>query len=309
MVAGAVLPGALLLAWVARAGAAEEMWRAYVIAGLAHTGARTWLDHLRYIRDLAFLQPSSPWFCGAALLGISALWLRRRSDGAAVTGRSVGLVAVLLVAGAYATLRPITQWAHYALFCLGALVLASAVATRCLLAAKDRLRRGAGIAVILLGIGPLPIAYFVHNDYLRDYLRTWHYESSHIFDGQAFLAQAVRYYAPQTKSLAVWGWKPSLYVNLGIAPAVRNAGFVYLHDGNPAQEFLREAFMRDLRQSAPDTIVDVEDYIWRGRRRSAPETFPALAAFLAEHYRAAGQGRVEYTADYSLIINVYVRPR
>ncbi len=308
LLAGAIGPSVLLLGWVIRAGAGEEMWRAYVIAGLAHTAPRTWLEHLRYIRDLAFLQPASPWFCGTALLAVSALWLHRKADGA-VAGRTLGLVAVLLLAGAYATLRPITQWAHYALFCLGALVLGSSVAARSLLAARQRLRRRAGAAVLVIGLVPLPVAYFVRDNDLRDYLRTWHYESSHSFDGQAFLAHAVRYYAPQTKSLAVWGWKPSLYVDLGVAPAVRNAGFVYLHDGNPAQEFLREGFMRDLQQSAPDTIVDVEDYIWRGQRRTGPETFPALARLLAEHYRPAGQGRAEYTADYSLIINVYVRER
>ncbi len=109
--------------------------------------------------------------------------------------------------------------------------------------------------------------------------------------------------------MAVWGWKPSLYVDLGVVPSVRNAGYVYLRDGNPAQQFLRTAYMSDLEQSRPDAIVDVEDYIWRGARHTPPEIFPELAAYLAGHYRYMGQGKVARSDDYSMVINVYVRNR
>jgi hypothetical protein len=209
----------------------------------------------------------------------------------------------------YATLRPITQWAHYALFCIPGLVLGVALAAQSLLRGASDPRRRAGWAMLALGLAPLPVGYFFHNNYFQDYDRAWHYETSHAFDTQDFLAKAVHHFAPEARSLAVWGWKPSLYVDLGLAPSVRNAGYVYLRDGNPAQEFLREAFMRDLEQSAPDAIVDVEDYIWRGERHTPPEIFPALAAYLAEHYHPWGQGKVARNDDYSMVINVYLRNR
>jgi hypothetical protein len=309
LTAGALLPGVLLGGWVIGAGAGDELWRSYVVAGLAHTAPRTGIEHLRYLRDLVFLQPSSPWFCDVALLAAASACVRA-APGLAPTGRRPLLLAlVLLGAGLAATLRPITQWAHYAIFCLPGLVLGAALAARRLVGAATGVRRRIGWAALSLGILPLPVAYFFHQGYFRDFDQAWHYERSRDFDVQVFLAKAVRYYAPQARSLAVWGWKPSLYVDLGLAPAVRNAGYVYLRDGNPAQEFLRAAFLRDLRQSAPDAIVDVEDYIWKGRRQTPPEIFPELAAELARRYHLRGQGKVDRSDDYSLVINVYLRNR
>ena len=306
--AGAILPALLFLGWIASAGAAQEFWRSYIVAGLAHTAARSPLDHLRYLRDLLFLQPSSPWFLSAGLLAAGAFCLR--SAGAAKGNRRAALLAGLVLAGGmYATLRPITQWAHYALFCLPGLVLCAAVAARSLLRSEGDPRKQVGWAILAFSVLPLPVGYFVHQDYFRDYDQAWHYETSHAFDTEDFLAKAVHHYAPDAQSLAVWGWKPSLYVDLGLPPAVRNAGYVYLRDGNPAQEFLRAAFMRDLEASAPDVIVDVEDYIWHGERHTPPEIFPALAAYLAEHYHPRGQGKVARSDDYSMVINVYLRNR
>jgi len=331
LAAGAILPGVLLLTWVVRAGAGEEFWRSYIVAGLVHTAPRSALEHLRYLRDLVFLQPGSPWFCDVALLAIGALCLRRPSTDQWSSRRPLLFALVLLGGGMYATLRPITQWAHYAIFCLPGLVLCVAVAARSLLQNPSdlrpipfsfdvkgrvfggeillRLNRRASWAVLAIGLLPLPVLYFFHNNYFKDYDQAWHYRSSHVFDSQDFLAKAVHHYASQAKSLAVWGWKPSLYVDLGLPPSVRNAGYVYLRDGNPAQEFLRAAFMRDLEHSAPDEMVDVEDYIWRGQRHTPPEIFPALAAYLANHYRLAGQGKVARSDDYSMLINIYVRTR
>ena len=307
LIAGAIVPSLLLLAWVVSAGAGPEFWHSYIIAGLVHTAPRSWLEHLQYLRDLVFLQPSSPWFCDVALLAAGALCLRRPSNDPPPGRRPLLLALIVLGGGMYVTLRPITQWAHYAIFCLPGLVLAAALAAHRLLRAPSDPRRPFAWAVLAIGLAPVPVAYFFHNNYLRDYDRAWHYETSHAFDSQDFLAKAVRYYAPQAKSLAVWGWKPSLYVDLGLPPAVRNAGYVYLRDGNPAQEFLRAAFMRDLEQSAPDAMVDVEDYIWRGQRHTPPEIFPALADYLARRYHPQGQAGWTRSNDYSMVINVYLR--
>jgi hypothetical protein len=127
------------------------------------------------------------------------------------------------------------------------------------------------------------------------------------FAGEIFLAQAVRHFVPQPASLEVWGWKPSLYVDLGVAPATRNAVCAFLTDGNPSQEFLRAAFLGDLEKSRPEVIVDVEDYVYRGQRQTAPETFPAFAAYLDAHYSLAGRTEARRTADYSMALAIYVR--
>jgi hypothetical protein len=169
----------------------------------------------------------------------------------------------------------------------------------------DRPRR-LGWLILAVGILPLPIANFVHYHYYRAAQAMA--SSRQAFAGEIVLAQAVRHFVPQPASLAVWGWKPSLYVDLGVAPATRNAVCAFLIDDNPSRDFLRAAYMRDLEKSRPEVIVDVEDYVYRGQRRSAPDTFPALAAYLDQNYILAGHTEARRTADYGMAIAIYIRP-
>jgi hypothetical protein len=317
LAAGAIAPSAAFLAWIAAAGSGQEFWRAYVLGGLYHAPAKSWQLLLSNVGDLLSVQPSAPWFWDAALLSIGACFLRRRAQHRAPIARPLVLALVLLAAGLYVTLRPITQWGHYALFCLSPLMLVAALCARCALGGEApeavggaaRPRRAAWI-VLAAGLLPLPVFAFVRGGYLRDISQKWNYGQSHVFDDENFIARAVTYYVPKPESLAVWGWKPSLYVDLGLPPAVRSAGYAYLKDGNPSQDLLRAAFIQDLEQSRPQVFVDVEDYVLKDRRRTPPEIFPELAAYLYENYRLVGGGKgVKSNPDYSLVINVYRRVR
>jgi len=54
-------------------------------------------------------------------------------------------------------------------------------------------------------------------------------------------------------------------------------------------------------------VFDMEDYVLHGQRKTAPETFPALAGYLRQHYLLLGHGEVPRNSDYSLVINIYRR--
>jgi hypothetical protein len=301
LLAGALLPAVLFLSWLVAAGAADEFWRVYIISGLYHGRARPWAVHLQNLEDLLCWRANSPWLWDSALLAVGALWLRRRSPAKPVPSSIRWLALLWLAAGIYVALRPITQWTHYAIFFLPPLMACAAILAPVLLGGRPRL----GWTILALGVLPLPVANFL----------TYHYyvaaqamaSSRSAFAGEILLAQAVRHFVPEPKSLAVWGWKPSLYVDLGLPPATRNAVCAFLIDDNPNRDFLRAAYMRDLEKSQPEVIVDVEDYVYRGRRQSASESFPALAAYLSQNYVLAGSTAAPRTADYSLVIAIYTR--
>ena len=161
--------------------------------------------------------------------------------------------------------------------------------------------------MLAVALVPLSAAYFWHADGFRILRETLHGEQSRAFQKQIMVDDTVRHFAPAIQSLAVWGWAPYLYVDLGIPPGTRDAGYASLNDGNPSQEFMRAAFMRDLAASAPQVIVDTEDYIIRGARQTAPSSFPALAAFLRANYQLVGRGTAMRGPDYSLLVDVYLR--
>jgi hypothetical protein len=315
LIAGAILPGAFLLAWLAGAGALEEFWRVYIVGGIYHGRSRPWGAHWTNLKDLLFWRPDSPWIWDVALVCAGALWVRGWAGWQSAPRRILLLALLWFLAGVFVALRPITQWTHYAIFILSPGVFLAAISARVLLgsdppagggeAGRPDPGRRRGWLVLTLGILPLPALNFAHYHYYRAARAMA--SSRTAFAGQIVLVQAVRHFVPQPRSLAVWGWKPSLYVDLGLPPATRNAVCAFLTDGNPNQEFLRAAFMGDLEKSRPELIVDVEDYVYRGRRQTAPETFPALADYLEQNYDLAGRSAVPRNLDYSLAIAIYIR--
>lgn len=310
LLGGALGPTALILTWVVRAGAGDQFWHSYLVANWARAAGRPWATHGTNLVRLLFLQEGSGWFLGTALLAAGAQWLRGRAGWRALPGRA-GLLAFLLLAAAlFAALRPLTQYPHYEQLCLVPLLLAVACGARVIdVDGPAAPGRGRLTGWIVIGAALLPVSagYFLANDGFRVLGETWRYERSPAFELQAFVDNSVRQLVPRPESLAVWGWAPYLYVDLGIPPGTRDAGYTSLHDGNPSQEFMRAAFLRDLAASAPQVIVDTEDYIVGDVRRTAPAIFPAFAAYLGRNYTLIGRGTATRAHGTTVLVDVYLR--
>jgi hypothetical protein len=310
LLAGAVLPSGLILAWVARAGAWDQFWHSYILANLARAAGRPWGQQGANLLHLLVFQPGSAWFLDAAVLLVGASALRGGAGWRGTPRKPLLLAGLLLAAAIFAVLRPVITYSHYEQLCLVPLLLLVASGARVLLGAgpiaSDPRRRPAGI-IFALALLPLSIGYFWHYDEGRVLRETWRYEASPAFQPEAFVDRAVRQFAPGADSLAVWGWTPYLYVDLGLAPGTRDAGYASMTDGNPSQEFIRAGFLDDLKKSPPQLVVDTEDYIAGGVRKTAPAVFPAFAAFLASHYRLIGRGTITRGPDLSLLVDVYLR--
>jgi hypothetical protein len=312
LVAGALLPSAIILAWVARAGAWDQFSHSYVLANLSRAEGKSWVTYCANLLHILFHQLGSPWFQDTALLAIVAICLRGRAAWRALPRRGAGLAALLVAAALFAILSTVTQYPHYQQLCLVPLMLAVACAARVLVGddtAPEGLRRRSGWVILALGLLPLPAIYFWQFDGGHIVHETWHSRQSRAFEKQATVDSIVRQFAAHAHSMAIWGWAPYLYVDLGLPPATRDAGYASLTDGNPSQEFMRASFLRDLAAAAPDVVVDTEDYIVNGRRRTAPSIFPALAAYLEENYQLVGRGTAAQGRDFSLLVDVYLRRR
>ena len=310
LLVGAVLPSGALLAWIMRAGAWDQFWNSYIVANLYRAAGKPWGAQLANVAHRLFTEEGSAWFLSTAVLVVAALALRGREGWQRLGLRLGGLAALLVLAAVFAVLRPTTQYPHYVQLCLVPLLLLVACAANVLIgegAATRDPRRRTAVWVLALGLLPLPVAYFVRNDGARILSETWAYQRSRAFETQTFVESTVAHFVAHPQSLAVWGWAPYLYVDLGIAPGTRDAGYTSLHDGNPSQEFMRAAFLRDLAASAPQVIVDTEDYIVDQVRTTAPVTFPGLAALLRAQYVLIGRGTATQGPRFSILVDVYLR--
>jgi len=310
LVVGSVAPTALILRWVASAGAWDQFWHSYILANLSRAAGEPWPTQGAKLVHLLFAQEGSSWFLDAFVLVAGAFWLRAQDGARALPGRPMGLAVLLLAAALFAVLRPITQYSHYEQLCLVPLMLVAGCCARVILAdgtPAPGQRKRTGWIVLAVGLLPLSLAYFWRFDEIRALRQAMLYENSAAFQIETFVDSAVRQFAPHPESLAVWGWAPYLYVDLGIPPGTRDAGYTSLHDGNPSQDFMRASFFRDLVASAPQVIVDTEDYIAGGVRQTAPAIFPAFADFLKKNYGLVGRGTATRGRDYSVLVDVYVR--
>jgi hypothetical protein len=88
--------------------------------------------------------------------------------------------------------------------------------------------------------------------------------------------------------IVVWGWHSETYLSAGRVPATRDTvlgGFV--NQGNPAHDFYRDRFLRDLRRSPADLIVDALDVsccYFNNRKTNGFEAEPLVRSYIYSHY-------------------------
>jgi hypothetical protein len=306
LLGAALLPSALILLWVREAGAWDQFWHSYILANAARAGGKPLSAHLGDLAALTLHREGSAWFLGAAVLLVGALWRGGAAAMRGMPGKVLWLSLLWLLVAIGAVLAPVTQYPHYQQLCLvplGLLVAACAA----LLVGDGTSADRRGWTFLVLGIVPLPVVSFIQHDGASMVAQTFRYDQGPAFQVQSFVVDAVQQFAPGATSLAVWGWAPYLYVDLQIPPGTRDAGYASLTDGNPSQEFMRAAFLRDLAAAEPQVIVDTEDDIVDGRRRTAPATFPALAELLRRDYKLMGRGTATHGPRRTLLVDIYLR--
>ena len=117
-------------------------------------------------------------------------------------------------------------------------------------------------------------------------------ESSYDFNSKAIVSKrsgavAISRYAKPGDRMVVWGWRPEYYVQTKTIMSVRDPSIERLLLQTPYREYFRERFMSDLRTHPPLVFVDgvaPRAFAYRDRAKDGIESFPALEAFVREHY-------------------------
>ncbi len=97
---------------------------------------------------------------------------------------------------------------------------------------------------------------------------------------------AARYLYPG-ESVALWGWRPDVYVELQAPQGVRDAHTQREIEDTPFRPYYRQRYLADLTQNQSVAFIDVvscKAFVFLDRQRFGFETFPELRAYVAAHY-------------------------
>ncbi len=91
------------------------------------------------------------------------------------------------------------------------------------------------------------------------------------------------------KSLLVWAWMPQWYVWTNIPPATRTPAMPHCYPYESIDDFHRNSFILDFKQSNPDVIIDGvcgDSFFYDRNTRyiSAPKNFPEFGSILYTNY-------------------------
>lgn len=95
------------------------------------------------------------------------------------------------------------------------------------------------------------------------------------------------WHLPDTR-LALWGWNSSVYVESGLPQATRDTVSMWCIEDTPQRDYYRVAYLADIMQHQPGLFVDAvgrNATAYNQRSTQGHETFPALAAYVRQHYR------------------------
>jgi hypothetical protein len=251
IVFSAALPSILMVYAVAMGGAWEDCRRAYFVTNLSYAGEAVLVPFLKRAFDCVVLSSSmAPWCLGLLAAAFVVPWRKavfhRFTDWRGPGALSLGIVAGSVVAWA----RTRTEWAHYDFFLLPGLILATASVMSPGSSPEPAPKRVRAAALAVAAAYALILARPAI-DYGRLLLERRHEPQE--ADG---LLQAIRSLSPGYRTMAIWGWRPSVYVRGRLTPPTRQANCGFLFIDNPSRDFLRARYASDLEKSLPDLVLD-----------------------------------------------------
>lgn len=278
------------IAWIAGAGA--DAWRSYIVQNVVYAAVGE-CSHLQMIQDFWKLVEQAtglaPFLAGAAwvaALCVPGLWRAR-----AQTWRFVAFATIFLLVSFAAAIAPARHFPHYLLFVIApAGLLAAALWQNVWQAAESWPRRSwfrAGLLLCYVGVLVVPQVVTrasAHHPYLGG-LRGFK-----PLGGDPLTIELQRHAQPG-EPLGMWGWRCRTYVETGLRPATREAHTYQQIFASPQRAYFRDRYLQDLERSGPPVFVDAvgPGGVLFTNRAEAHESFPALRAYLAAHYRQTAE--------------------
>lgn len=289
--AGALL--GVIAMYLTAIGAWSDFVAAYIVDNLTYTSARhfPWSDSYRVF---TYLSSSSGGFdlYFYPSLGVIGFGLFSVNWREASTRRLLGITVGLFLATLYATLAPGRPHHHYLQLLIAPTGLLFGAVVGLMLdhirrmEMEPRLRRET-VAIVLGGMLLLTLVPQWHAR-LQGYGYLGKYTTHGAQMPAPEFASEVWRYAERGETMAIWGWMPWYYAELGLIQATREA-----HTERQIQNWsdragYRRRFLADLRESRPPIFIDAigpGNFAFDDRAKYGHETFSELQAYIDANYQ------------------------
>ncbi len=332
LVAGGIVVPLLVMGLVLTGGVVNEFWSLYIEANLAY-GDKT-ANRGPLVARAARLIADSPMIatlCGmtATLTGLAAArCLTEWGDGR--NGKawpSLASAAALLAVAVFAVGKPGYPFRHYLmLLTLPCMLLAGASLAQLLRPGDGCGRPGSfwrrfavwkvlAFAAIVAVPAVVAIRCAAAGDVFLEGNQSTEYLAFLSSSPPSAESRVISGMTLPHDEIAVWGWRPDIYIESGRRPAVRDVDSGCCILPGPFRESARRKFLEDLQRNEPRIFVDA---VCRAghvvgtakvfgpelvdRRVGGHETFPELRDYVARHY--VGREQVLY---YKSSIRIYER--
>jgi len=281
-----LVPGAIVLSvWLT--GVWDDALTSYIrvafgyMAGGYIAGASTTID-LAFFFQRTDMYPA--FLAGAAavvFLGLSSLVWRRN-----VSRLARGTLAasiLLLCATLYSIYQPHRYFEHYLLFSLVPITCCVAGALGLIRQSAIWEKRKAIVAIFYVALFAVPMIVVFFSS-TNEFVRTI---PNHTRVLRSAGGLAIERYAKPGDVISIWGWAPRFYVETQTIMATRDAETSRQVYPNAFQDYFRRRFLRDLEAWKPAIFVDAvgpNAFILVDRVSQGHESFPALAAYVQQHY-------------------------
>lgn len=280
------LPGAIALS-LSFTKMWSDAWTSYIWAAFDYI-AGGYIPGGKERIDPAFFFASTDLYPGflegaivVVLLGAFSLQWKRNLPRLA---RSTLTASILLLFTAfYSIYQPHRYFPHYLLFSIVPVSVCIAGALSLIRQASIWEKRKAIILTCYLALFAAPmivVSFSSPNEFVRTIGNHAHVLRSH--EGRA-----IERYAKPGDIMSVWGCAPRFYVETQTIMATRDAETSRLAFPNRYRDYFRNRFLRDLEAWKPVVFVDAvgpDALTLTDRASQGYESFPALAAYIQEHY-------------------------
>ncbi len=328
LAAGGLFVPACVMGLVVAGGAWDEFWSLYIEANVAYGDKRTVNTPL--FMHVASMIAKSPIFTILCLMTATLAGLaiarcisdRRTAQFVPALASTAAMVAIAV----FSVAKPGFEFGHYLmLLTLPCMLLSGASlatilspANREAAASRSRLQPPAWAASAFVAAVPVIVAFryltagatFVEGAGFAGYAA--YLSSSQPSAESRIIAGMTR----PADEIAVWGWRPDIYVESSRRPAVADAGMFHAMIPCPLRDAARRRFLDDLRRNKPRLFVDAVCYAGQPvysaavfgaevveRSIGGHETFPELREYIARHY----VGREQVLYDHNSSIRIYER--
>lgn len=289
LLGGALLPTVLLLVGLATAGLLREFYESYVRNNVLYANAR----HMSYADQLSgwvgYLDATPG--CLAFFLGtlLAALLLL----GPGVRGNRRPVLALgwaLAFVGFLSVIVPGRTYLHYQHFLVapGAFLLAASLhAARAGFGnLSPWVARATAVVAVLIAAWPQVSARrSEHNPFIERY-------TGPRAAGSSDIGQLLQSKLQPGDRLAIWGWRPGLYVETGLPQGTRDGQTSRMIEQSPMRTYYRKRYLADMVRNRPRWFVDAtggDNFAYKNRSSEGHQTFWDLEGFVRTDYELVGE--------------------